>query len=63
MYEYPFHIRKLNKDEGSGFLAEAIDLPGCVSDGETINEAADNLQDAIKCWIKTAEEFGNVISL
>ena len=39
---YPFLIRPLAKDEGGGFLIEFPDLPGCVSDGETIEDAIAN---------------------
>jgi predicted RNase H-like HicB family nuclease len=28
--EYPFIIRELTSDDGSGFLIEFPDLPGCI---------------------------------
>lgn len=58
MIDYPFTVRPLSEEEGGGYLAEAIDLNGCMSDGETIEEAANNLQDAINSWIKAAQELG-----
>ncbi len=58
---YPFNIRPLNKDEGGGFLIEYPDLPGCMSDGETIEEAIANGQDAVKCWIEAAKAMGREI--
>ena|ERR1700690_1387720 len=61
MYDYPITIRKLTKEEGGGFLAEALDLQGCMSDGETVQEAVDNVQDAIKCWVVGALETGDLI--
>lgn len=36
--DYPFTIRHLTKEEGSGYLIEFPDLPGCMSDGESIEE-------------------------
>ena len=39
MPEYPFTIRELAIDDGGGFLIEFPDLPGCISDGETVEEA------------------------
>jgi antitoxin HicB len=36
---YPFLIRPLADEEGGGFLIEYPDLPGCISDGETPEEA------------------------
>jgi antitoxin HicB len=40
--EYQFTIRPLTDDEGGGYLIEFRDLPGCISDGETIEEAIAN---------------------
>ena len=56
--DYPFTIRYLTDEEGGGFLIEFPDLPGCLSDGETIEEAIENGQDAMMCWLKTAKESG-----
>ena len=61
MFEYPFTIRNLSDEEGGGYLAEALDLYGCIADGETIQEAVQNLEDAIQSWIRTAEELGKPI--
>jgi WD40 repeat protein len=38
--------RPLPEDEGGGYLIEFPDLPGCMSDGETIEEATTNGLDA-----------------
>lgn len=54
--DYPFNVRHLSKAEGGGFLIEFPDLPGCMSDGETIDEAIENGFDAAKCWIEVANE-------
>jgi predicted RNase H-like HicB family nuclease len=48
-------------DEDEGFIAEAIDLPGCSAFGETQSEATIELQDAIKAWIAAATAAGNAI--
>lgn len=61
MIEYPFNIHRLSIEEGGGYLAEAFDLNGCIADGETIEEAIHNLEDAITSWIKTAQELGTPI--
>jgi hypothetical protein len=39
---YRFTIRPLPADEGGGYLTEFPDLPGCMSDGATIEEAITN---------------------
>ena len=54
--EYPFITSALPKEEGGGYLIEFPDLPGCISDGETIEEAIENGKDAIVCWIETAKQ-------
>ncbi len=61
MIDYPFTVRKLSSDEGTGYLAEALDLNGCIADGETLEEAIHNLEDAIASWIKTAQELGRLV--
>jgi len=58
---YEVHIRPLSEDEGGGFFAEVPELPGCMSDGETPQEALDNVYDAIACWIEAAGEMGRQI--
>jgi antitoxin HicB len=59
--KYPVTIRPLTKEEGGGYLAEFPDLPGCVADGETVEEALHQAEDALKSWLATAKEFGDVI--
>ena len=59
--EYPFTILPLPEGDGGGFLAEVPDLPGCVADGATVEEALHEIEDAINAWIKTAIEFGDPI--
>jgi len=59
--KYPFEIRLLSKDEGGGYLISFPDLPGCISDGETIEEATKNGADAVHSWIETAMSFNDPI--
>lgn len=59
--EYPVIIQPLGAEEGSGFSAIVPDLPGCMSDGETPEEAVLNVQDAIAMWIEAANEIGRAI--
>ena len=48
-------------DEDETFVAEVPELPGCMADGSTREEALTNAQVIIKEWIKTAEELGRLI--
>ena len=58
---YTILIEPLSDDDGGGFLATVPDLPGCMSDGETPEEAAVNVQDAILAWLESAQEMGQPI--
>ena len=58
---YPFEMRQLPEEEGGGYLISFPDLPGCISDGETIEEAIRNGIDAVNSWIATAEEFNDPV--
>jgi antitoxin HicB len=48
---YPIEIRPLTADEGGGFLATFPDLPGCLADGETPEEAMADARGAFDCWM------------
>jgi antitoxin HicB len=54
--EYRVTIRPLTEQEGGGYLIEFPDLPGCMSDGETIEEAIANGEDAKRYWIAARKE-------
>lgn len=54
-------IRHLSAEEGGGYFVEFPDLPGCMSDGESMEEAIRNGQDAVACWIVAAKASGRVI--
>ena len=58
---YRFTIRPLPADEGGGYLIEFPDLPGCMSDGPTIEEAITNGIDAMRGWIEAMSAEGHPI--
>ena len=60
-FDYPFSVRHLSEEDGGGYLVEFPDLPGCMADGETIEEALIEAQDAMISWLKTAREFDDPI--
>ena len=43
------------EDEG-GYWAEVLDLEGCVSQGETLDELTENIREAILSWIAAHDE-------
>ena len=42
--------------EDGGYVAEVLELPGCVSQGETPEDAYRNLREAMTGWIKASLE-------
>lgn len=48
-------------DEDQGFVTSVPDLPGCMSFGETKEQALTNTYDAIHAWIEVAREFGREV--
>ena len=58
---YEIKIRKLSDAEGGGWFAEIPLLPGCMSDGETSQEAIENVNEAKKDWIEASMELGRPI--
>ncbi len=61
VYDYPVIIRPLGKTEGGGYLVEIPDLPGCMADGETVEEALREIEDAASSWLETAKAEGDTI--
>ena len=59
--DYPVVIKVLPPSDGGGFLAIVPDLPGCMSDGETREQAARNVGDAIVQWIDEARPLGRAV--
>lgn len=59
--EYAVLLSPLSPQDGGGFVATVPDLPGCMSDGETPEEALAHVQDAIECWIEAAIEHGRTV--
>ena len=48
-------------EEDNAFVAEVPELPGCMADGKTYQEAIENAQQIIDEWIETAQEEGRLI--
>jgi predicted RNase H-like HicB family nuclease len=42
--------------EEGGYWAEVPALPGCITEGDTIDEVMANLKDAIEGWLDVANE-------
>jgi len=42
--------------EEGGYWAEVPALPGCITEGDTMEEIINNLQDAIEGWLEVAND-------
>jgi len=47
--------------EDGGFVAECPAIPGCVSEGDTVEQAMANIRDAIEGCIAVLREKGQPI--
>lgn len=59
--KYPFEMRPLTPDEGGGWLISYPDLPGCIADGDSPEEAIANGMDALEAWIRAMRDAGKPI--
>jgi predicted RNase H-like HicB family nuclease len=48
-------------DADSAFIAEVPELPGCMADGQTYQQAVENVEVVIREWLDTARELGRTI--
>ena len=46
----------LEPSEEGGFTVYAPSLPGCISEGETEEEAVNNLKEAIELYLEPVED-------
>jgi antitoxin HicB len=53
----------LYPDSEGGYVAQIKDLPGCLTQGETLDETMANINEARELWIETAYEAGDDIPL
>lgn len=60
MQEQSFTILLREAEEG-GFTAMCVDLPGCISEGDTEEEALAMIQDAIQGYLASLEKHGEAI--
>jgi predicted RNase H-like HicB family nuclease len=56
----PYH-RMIYGEPIEGYLGEVLELPGCVTAGETPEEALANLTEAMEVWVESALAHGDAI--
>ncbi|MDR2599980.1 MAG: type II toxin-antitoxin system HicB family antitoxin [Oscillospiraceae bacterium] len=55
---YNIVIRHVTDDSGSYYFAKVQEFDGCMSDGETVEDAYNNIFEAMQGWIETKLEVG-----
>ncbi len=63
---YPFEayghiIAPLSEADGGGYMITFPDLPGCMSDGDTLDEVLANGRDAFNSWIAAQVDMGRPV--
>lgn len=56
-------VDPISEEDGGGWLAQIVDLLGCMSDGKTPAEALKNVLEAKEAWLKTAQKRGLEVPL
>ena len=56
----PYHIEIIRDDdeENPGWVARVIELPGCITQGDTFEELGEMINDAMRGWVGVALENG-----
>lgn len=54
-------VHDVDENGDSGWIAEVEELPGCISQGRTPQEALERVREAMRDWIAVAMEDGVVI--
>jgi predicted RNase H-like HicB family nuclease len=58
--DFPYTI-ELHSSPDEGWFARVSELPGCMSQGETAEDALANVQEAMQLWLEVSMEQGNTI--
>ena len=45
-------------EEDQAYIATVPELPGCITHGDTYEEAVKNAQEVIELWLETAQDLG-----
>ncbi|HEX8201683.1 MAG TPA: type II toxin-antitoxin system HicB family antitoxin [Isosphaeraceae bacterium] len=53
--EIPIKVAVHKSRAAGGYWAEVPALPGCVSEGETLEELRTNIRESIECWMDVGQ--------
>ncbi len=56
----PYHVEIIREEdrEDPGWVARVVELPGCITQGDTFEELGEMIEDAMRGWIGVALEAG-----
>ncbi|MBX3001989.1 MAG: type II toxin-antitoxin system HicB family antitoxin [Caldilineaceae bacterium] len=60
-YDYKHEIILFWSNKDDAFIAEVPELPGCMADGESYQDALANVEMVIQEWLETAQVLGRPI--
>jgi antitoxin HicB len=55
------YYARVTKQRGRGFLVEFPDIPGCLTEGDTLRHALENAREALSGWLFVAIKHGDEI--
>jgi len=56
MVKKKFHVLLEKDNEDGGFVITCPSLPGCISQGDTKEEALRNIKEAIECYLESLKK-------
>ena len=56
-----FKVVIMYDKEYKGYVVDVPELTGCMSQGKTIDEALNNVKDAIKGWLYVEEKHNRIV--
>ena len=59
--QLPYRVEVYPDDAGNGYTAVIPDLPGCISGGDTPQEALASIEEAKRLWLEVAVTDGDPI--
>ena len=57
----PYTVLLIPDNEDGGYVVKVPTLPGCVTQGETFEEAIENAKDVLEVWIEAALAAGEAV--
>jgi len=55
--DYAYQVEIEPDVESGGFVAEVAGLPGCITEGETVEETLGNVRDAIETYLEAVDDL------